>query len=436
MIAVLIAVVTLTLVGLRLTLAIDRTARGLRLTALAILYGSGAVMFALMLLSSLHIRWSAMSALLTLFAFAGIASIVPSHETHRATPSVDRPAAHVLDAATAVTVISFAAYANITGPTEWDFWTDWGLKARVFLYHGAIDWSWLQNPWHELAHPDYPLLVPLNYVFPALMQGGWSERWLGVLFVCWTIAILLIVRALTREETSNWISAAAALAAAPIATSLYVGLAEGTFIAYAGASLLFLRRAILREDPLDWRHGALLLGLAANCKNEGLALIAAVAIGIICSQPHRWRRVVRLWPAIALAAPWLMLRATHALPTDIARGSILARFVDRVSSPGDVLIALNELLADRWSWMAILAALLIVPRAIARERFIVLVTVVQVVVYTIVYFATPNEATVHIATSWDRLTRQMQLPITVVCVMSLGGMLASLAAPSKSAAMS
>jgi hypothetical protein len=435
MIAVLVAVLTLTLVGLRLSLAIDHDARGLRLLGLAILYGSGAVMFALMLLSSLHIRWTAMSALLTLLALTVIASIVASRATGRATHPVDRPAAHILDAATAIMVISFAAYVSVTGPSEWDFWTDWGLKARVFLHHGGIDWSWLQNPWHDLAHPDYPVLVPLNYVFPELLHGGWSDRWLGLLFVAWTIAILLIVRLLSREEVPNWISAAATLAVAPVAASLYVGLAEGAFIAYAGGALLFLRRGLLRDDPLDWRHGTLLLGLAANCKNEGLALVAAVAAGIVSSEPRRWRQVLRLWPAIVVAAPWLLLRATHALPTDIARGSILHRFLERLSSPGDVLIALNELLADRWSWIAIFATLLIVPRAIARERFIVVVTAVQLMIYAIVYFVTPNESTVHIATSWDRLTRQMQLPITVVCVMLLGQVLASVAASSNSPAM-
>lgn len=382
-----------------------------RRLALWILYGSGAVMFALML----PVRWTALSALLIVLPLAATVALLirRGEDRHGLTP-------HVLDIATVVMIISYAAYATITSPWEWDFWTDWGLKARVFFEHRGIDWAWLESPFHELAHPDYPPLVPLNYAFVALLRGAWSDRWLGVFFVAWAMAVLLIVRSFTSEETASWISAAATFAVAPVAMTSYIGLAEGPFIALSGASLLFLRRALRLDDSGDWHHGALLLGLAANCKNEGLALIASAAIGVMAIN---WRRALRLWPSIALAAPWLMMRAAHALPTDIARGGVLERVTQRMSSPFAVLTALDELLADRWLWIAILATLMIVPRAISRERFIVTTTAVQLAIYVAVYFATPNETAMHIATSWDRLTRQVQLPITVVCVLLLAEML-------------
>jgi hypothetical protein len=49
--------------------------------------------------------------------------------------------------------------------------------------------------------------------------------------------------------------------------------------------------------------------------------------------------------------------------------------------------------------------------------------VMQLALYVAVYFVTPNASDIHIATSWARLPRQMQLPITVVCVMLLAQML-------------
>ena len=58
-------------------------------------------------------------------------------------------------------------------------------------------------------------------------------------------------------------------------------------------------------------------------------------------------------------------------------------------------------------------------RAVQRERFIVIVTFLQIATYIATYFVTPNDVTWHIMTSWQRLTRQVQLPITVVCVMLL-----------------
>ena len=53
-----------------------------------------------------------------------------------------------------------------------------------------------------------------------------------------------------------------------------------------------------------------------------------------------------------------------------------------------------------------------------------LVTVLQLALYIAVYFVTPNASSLHIETSWARLPRQMQLPITVACVMLLTQMLA------------
>jgi uncharacterized membrane protein YhhN len=47
----------------------------------------------------------------------------------------------------------------------------------------------------------------------------------------------------------------------------------------------------------------------------------------------------------------------------------------------------------------------------------------QLALYVAVYFVTPNASDIHIATSWARLPRQMQLPITVVSVMLLAQIL-------------
>ena len=64
----------------------------------------------------------------------------------------------------------------------------------------------------------------------------------------------------------------------------------------------------------DWRHASILLGFAASTKNEGIAMLVSAAIALLIIRP---RDVIRLWLSVAIAAPWLILRATHYLPTDI-----------------------------------------------------------------------------------------------------------------------
>ena len=131
---------------------------------------------------SCTMRWTLISV--TIIALAVFcAAPRPSREDIRQ-PASRQPATHAhtprsrhaLHAST-----GYALYATLAPLWEWDFWAIWGLKARVFLEAGGIDWHFLESRWNAFAHPDYPLLVPLNFDFVALINGGWSDRWLGLL---------------------------------------------------------------------------------------------------------------------------------------------------------------------------------------------------------------------------------------------------------------
>ena len=291
------------------------------------------------------------------------------------------------------------------------------MKARVFLERGGIDWRFLESPWNTYVHPDYPLLVPLNFDFVALINGGWSDRWLGVISVAWAVALLLVVRDLAARESTIVPSALITLAIAGLAASRYPGLAEGPVIAYGAAGVLFIRRALQFDDSAAWRHGALLLGLAANVKNEGLALLVAVAVTLLFVRP---RAILRLWPSLALAAPWLILRATHTLPTDIVGGSAMSRILTRLPNGGMILLYLARHLYEPWFWITVLAGIMILPLSQRRrERFVLLATGIQLAFYVGSYFVTPRDLRWHVATSWSRLTDQIAIPITVAVFLAL-----------------
>jgi hypothetical protein len=421
MTAAIIAILAMTVIGLPVTLALDRAARGPILLGLAVLYGSGAVWLVLLIESVAGVRWTLISVTIGALAVAVPAAVLArrTQDAGRSTTSpVLSPLSSLLDAATLLTLLGYSQFATLAGLWEWDFWAIWGLKARLFLDRGGIDWRFLESRWNAFAHSDYPLLVPLNFDFVALLAGGWSDRWLGVLFVAWAAALLLIVRGLAAEESSPHVAAAITFACASIAVSRYPGLAEGALIAFGGAAVLLLRRALLADDPASWRHGALLLGLAANCKNEGLALIASVMLAMLLS--GAWRKVIRLWPAAVIVAPWLLLRATHALATDITGGSAAARLLYRARFAPQMLAFLASHLFERWFWVALLAGIVIVPAARrARERFVLLATATQLAIYIAAYFATPHDARWHIVTSWPRLTGQVAVPVTFVVLLML-----------------
>jgi len=414
----LLAIAFMTLIGVPIALAIDRDARGARLIGLAFLYGSGWMFISLLALSLLHIRWSVVT--LVIAGIAGcLVALLPGIPRQP-----DNPATrfHWLDLATLVTLTGFTIFATIFPMWEWDFWAIWGLKARVFWESHGIDWTFLQSTWNAFAHLDYPLLLPLNLDVAAIFNGGWEDRWIGLLYVAWAIAIVLIVRDLASREATPAAAATVAFVATTIAASRWVGLAEGPMIAFGSAGVLFVRNGLRSDSPADWRHAALLLGLATNVKNEGVALLVAVVVAMLLMR--RFRAAFRLWPAAFVAAPWLILRATHQLATDIfgigeANVPIALRVVSRLPRTGEIGAMLGWLVNDPWLWIALLAGVLIVPAVLRREAFVFLVTGVQMMFYIGTYFGTPHDVRWHIRTSWPRLTEQLALPVAFVVVLML-----------------
>ncbi len=424
MTATLVAILSLTVLGIPITLAADRRARGTLLVGASFLYGSGAMFIVLLALSFAHLRWTLISVTATALAVFVIAAMIAIR--HPTPDNRQRAAgAHVFDLVTLLTLTGYALYATLASLWEWDFWAIWGLKAKAFFEVGGIDWRFLDSRWNTFTHPDYPLLVPLNFDFVALVNGGWSDRWLGLLFVAWGVALLLILRALASRETSPFFASLLTLALASLAVSRYVGLAEGALIAFGSAGVLFVRTALRDDDAAAWRHGALMLGFAANCKNEGMALLAAVTIAVGAVSWSRGRaRLLNLWPAFALAVPWLLLRATHALPTDIIGGSAVSRLLARLPYTHEILAFLAARLYEPWFWMAILAGFLIAPAAARRrELFVLLVTAIQLTFYVVAYLSTPHNLRWHVLTSWSRLTGQIAVPITFAVFLMLANSL-------------
>ncbi|HKS23768.1 MAG TPA: hypothetical protein VJZ76_13285 [Thermoanaerobaculia bacterium] len=410
MAAALITVLSLTVLGIPFVLAVDRDAPPLRLLGLAVLYGTGAIYFALLALSVLHVKWTLLSV--TIAVLLIVSPFLRSLSTQHSALSTRL---HVVDILALITPIAFSIYATMVAIWQWDFWAIWGLKARVFLERGGIDWRFLESRWNLFTHPDYPLLVPFAYDFAALVNGGWSDRWLGVLFVAWAVAFLLVARELAGREVSPLAAALVGVVMSSAGISIFVGLAEGALIAYLGAGVLFVRRALLFDDAAAWRHGAILLGLAACTKNEGVAMIASVAIAISIVDA---RRVVRLWPAAAIALPWLVLRALHRLPSDVVSGSLVERVAAHASEAGTIFKLLVRSSYQPWLWAAMLFGFLVVPMA-SRERFVLLATLFQLLVYIAVYFATPHDVAWHIRTSWTRLTLQVAPPLAFAVMIEL-----------------
>jgi hypothetical protein len=389
---VILALTHILMCGVPATLLVSRADRPSipRLIGTSFLLGTGIVALVMLVVPSVA-AVLAVTVLMWLLALRGRAfRIEPSY----------------VDLATLILVLRHLVFSIGRRVGEWDFWAIWGLKGRVFFEHGGVDWRFLRDPYNAFAHPDYPPLVPLNYVFIAMHQGGWDDRWLGLMTTLFGVALVLVARELFARELPRHLAAGATVAVAGVALSGWIGTADAPMLAFGSAGLLLLRH----RSTLP---GALLLGFAACTKNEGLTLIVAAAVALVVAR--RGRDVMRLWPALVVAAPWQFLRLSHDLHGDLS--TRLLNFGNALP----LVRALLEFLPDRpLLWAGLALALLLFAREIARERFLLTAVLLQVAAYLGAYFVTPNEVRWHVQFSWARILDHVAVPLLFAVLILVG----------------
>jgi hypothetical protein len=287
---------------------------------------------------------------------------------------------------------------------EWDWFGIWGLKARTFFDLRGIDWHFIQT---NISHPDYPLLAPLLIDLPSVLRQGWEDRWVGLAYTALCAGFILIARGLLREEfESDFAAAIATLAIASPALNLWIGLGEGPVMAFGCAGLLLVRRGLARSANASLHLGAILLGLSAWGKNEGMALIGVTIIAVILVSP---RRVWRLWPALAIPAIWMTARARLHLQTDFLQGDVLERVRMQLHHFGDFVRALIVYAPDlRLFWIACFATIIVFARrAWLKERFLTIAVLLQLFLLAAQALATRADIRAHIQFAWNRLPHQI-----------------------------
>jgi hypothetical protein len=376
-------------------LALWARQRGLALAGASFLLGAGATALHLFALSVFRVPWTRTSVLLALAPLFWSAA-ARAAALHRRSAScgwrngerqLALPHSRLIDLFVLAAIVAYAIFALWAPPYEWDYYGVWGIKARWFFDMRGIDWTYLQT---HSSHPDYPLLLPLLFDFVAIVTGGWNDLAFGWIYVALCASFLLIARGHSNALVT--------LAVAFPALNLWIGLGEAPVMAYGCAGLLFLRRE-------QYGLGAVMLGFAAWSKNEGLALIVAAALALLIAR----KRVTRLWPALVMIAPWMIVRSMLKLPTDLADKESLLRIWQRLIHPGETLPALATAPPDQpWLWLAILAIVLLYVRdAWQRERFLLVSLLLQSAALVIPLLATPFDLAGHAQYSLNRIPHQI-----------------------------
>jgi hypothetical protein len=181
---------------------------------------------------------------------------------------------------------------------------------------------------------------------------------------------------------------------------------------------LLIRRALATTPVRPLASAAVLLGLAASMKNEGLTLIVAVAFGLAAS--GRPRLVSKLWPAVAIAGPWLVLTKIHHLTSDLATSGAPGRAAARLAHPAQLVLALIHHSPGRpLFWGGCLLALAIGGRSwIRKEGFVLSTLLLQLLFYIGAYLVTPHDLVWQVRWSWERLVSHLTPLIAVLAFSS------------------
>lgn len=395
------------LYGAPVALALEPRLRGAALAGASFLLGIGVAALHLFALSVAGIAWTRTSVLLSMAPLLILAMVVGWVAKRRgprrddegwsqpvppgpSTPLGMTRAGMVFDVLTLLAIVSYAIFALWAPPFEWDFYGIWGLKGRWFFEARGVDWAWLRA---NVAQSDYPPLVPLMFDFIAVVTGHWNDAAFGWLYVALGASLIAVFRGFS--------SPAATLAVAFPALNVWVGLADAAVMAYGCAGVLLLRAGATRT-------GAIFLGLAAWSKNEGLAWIVTAAVALLFVT-RSVRKVVALWPAAVLIAPWLIALRMLELESYLAKGSAVKRVFEHLGDPVKTIRALASAPPDQpYFWLVVLAIVVIFLRdALQRERFLLLAVFLQAAALVLPLLATPFDLAAHATFSLNRVPHQI-----------------------------
>ncbi len=254
----------------------------------------------------------------------GLRSDEPSPATGRA-PSQGWPVV-VLGAAIAL-FLAVQIWNARELPTAWDAAHNWTLKAVVLVNDGDLSSGAFRDP--KLfggAHQDYPILQPvLGSV--ALRFASRSDQSLLVAELWLLVAAFVAAVAYLLRGRLGW----TVLLFAPLAIAIASGPAQGVMRGDADVAMaVFLATGVLclglwveRARPGLLPAAALLLGAAANVKNEGTVFAIVVMVAALCvsiGRPARDLRAVGLATVavVAAAVPWRLWVAAHGpFPSDV-----------------------------------------------------------------------------------------------------------------------
>ncbi|MGE3175368.1 MAG: hypothetical protein AB7O97_22275 [Planctomycetota bacterium] len=411
-------------------------------------------------LTTLLLPWSlrGMSPVLAAGGAAATLAFAREHWRARTLPRV-LPAA-LLFAAAMLLFPNLLLSVHTTPTVEWDARSIWILHGKALHVHGGVDSAFFGNPRFWWSNLDYPLLLPAQAAWTAVIQGRWDEigckAFLWFQFAAW---FHLAVTLLTRRWMP-WFTAVPAVALAmvqgpPVLTAGFgyvSGLADQH---YATPLVLALLALLAGEGRALWPFAIAMLTYAACTKNEATAYTAALGAAVAAAWVLRHRRALRMAARdlAVLRAPAVLAFALGVLPMVCWRLYSRAQPIPGGLNLDRQVTMLPELLAARAPtvlrffferhllagahWLLLAWVLLAAAGALRRRRpglgradALLLAALLAVhALIAVTFVLTPHDYVMHMQMALGRLLALPQLLLCALCALRLRHLLQADARP-------
>jgi len=299
----------------------------------------------------------------------------------------------------------------------------YAIKAKAFFLAGGIDREILTNPLFEESHQDYPLLLPFAECWLYRVMGGLNDLLAKTIFPLYYLSTLAIfyycLKRFVRRRGSLLFTFM--LAAVPqfaiFGTNAYADL---PLTCYYTASLLYLLLWMREKGAGPYLALSSLLSFAAAwTKNEGfmLALVNVVVLTVFLGRermPFTKKMLsfsVYVVPILVLMTPWISLKATLGLESDVFNRSTLtvANVVDNAGRIGPILYEYQKHIfgPKRWNiaWLLVLAVFIVRSRRLFTDEggYLAVSVILCLLGYSFIYMISPRDLGWHLSTSASRL---------------------------------
>lgn len=396
--------------------------------------GAAAIGLYMFLLAMLHVKFNVLfiSAPFVIYGVYFISTFRPSGI--RLPAFTIKPTVSFFLLLIIIAVLASMTFNCFISPVEAkDAVSIWFFKAKIFFVERTVPIKIMDSPAYYYSHSEYPLLLPLNLAWISICLGEWNDILLRLFFaLSLVLSTIYFYSTLKRRTGSFFAMAATFFWVTNFHTLSYAanGYADIMLACFAFTAVSFFLRWAEEKKSEQLNLCALFAGASVFIKNDGIAILAGLAIALIIllNREKRDLKVSTLTLlrfaiiACVIFLPFKLVAAFTLAPSHmIENANFASTFVSNLSRiPVIISFFLYEMYLNTYTWnyFWIFITILIVMqwKQIKRSSvsYAFWTVVAAMSVYFLVYVLTALDIHYHLMSSFHRLL--LQLAPTAVLV--------------------